>query len=211
MVASSLFHVFSSTSTSLMSEPMYLNTLPVAMNVKAGTVTFFGGLAQIITTGDSNWNDIVVTNASGSVTFADVFTCSTFTCTAPGAHLNFKYKETSGEKIVITEPGGLRLEGDSGGYVYLRRYQGTDPDRWDIYPSGGSWTVNYVDVKDSFNYHPAYINPSNSVDSGNNLNWFTMSFQLGFADLILQNIDIQDDTPAPLSVTPWPGRVRPVE
>ena len=115
----------------------------------------------------------MVTNASsGGVTFVDTFICDSLTCTTPGAYLFFKYSET-GEEFEVNASGGLHLEGDATDYVYLRRYLGTDPDQWDIYPVGGSWIINYVDVKDSINSHPTYINPSNSLDSGNNYNWFT--------------------------------------
>ena len=139
---------------------------------RSGTVTFDGTGAQNVTTGGSNWSGIEVTNDSGDVNFLDKFTCETFTCTTPGSHLNFKYKETD-EAFVITASGGLTLQGDSGDYVYLGRYQGSGDNQWYINPSGGSWTVDYVDVADSFNSHRLYINPLHYNKSGNNnYNWF---------------------------------------
>jgi len=184
--------------------------IPYGFIANSGTVTFDGTLAQSITTGGSEWYAVEVTNASpGGISFVDKFTCATFTCTAPGARLNFKYQETD-EQFEITASGGLHLEGNVSDYVYLRRYGGTGTDRWHIRPSGGEWTVSYVDVKDSINAYNVWINPSNSVDSGNTVNWFS-STVFDFADLILQNIDIQDDTPVSLSVTPKPGKVGAVQ
>jgi len=144
-----------------------------SFTAQSGTVTFDGTGAQEVTTGGSNWSGIVVTNASAAgVTFKDKLTCETFTCTTPDAHLNFKFKEVADEKFEITASGGLHLEGAVDHPILLRRYLGAEGDRWDIYPSGGSWTVNYVDVMDSINSYAPFIDPSNSLDSGNNYNWF---------------------------------------
>ena len=103
----------------------------------------------------------------------DKFTCNSLICTTPDAHLNFKFKSVANEKFEITSAGGLHLEGADSQPIVLRRYLGAVGDHWDIYPSGDSWTVSYVDVQDSINSYPLYINPSHSTDSGNNYNWFT--------------------------------------
>jgi hypothetical protein len=48
-----------------------------------------------------------------------------------------------------------------------------DPAQWNINPSNGSWSVSYVDVQDANNLRITYIDPSDSIDGGNNTNWFT--------------------------------------
>ena len=139
-----------------------------------GTVTFNGSASQNITTGSSNWYELTITNSSlAGVSFLDKFTCNSLICTTPNAHLNFKFKSVANEKFEITSAGGLHLEGADSQPIVLRRYLGAVGDHWDIYPSGDSWTVSYVDVQDSINSYPLYINPSHSTDSGNNYNWFT--------------------------------------
>ncbi|MDY6987455.1 MAG: right-handed parallel beta-helix repeat-containing protein [Thermodesulfobacteriota bacterium] len=135
----------------------------------SGTVTFNGTGAQTVISGGSAWNDITTTNASaGGVTFADSFTCATFTNTTAGSTLYFRYDETA----TITSSAGLTVTGASGNLITLRRYLGSGSDQWRIDPAGGNWNVSYVDVQDSLNLHANSINPSNSLDSGNNIKWF---------------------------------------
>jgi uncharacterized delta-60 repeat protein len=138
----------------------------------SGDVVFNGGEAQTITSGDSNWHGVVITNASAEgVTFTDGFTCATFTDETAGSKLYF----AAGETVTTTAYDGLVLtgaEGD-GNLIILRRHGGSDLDQWAIAPQGRGWSVSYVDVENSLNAHVTYINPSNSTDSGNNTNWFT--------------------------------------
>ena len=82
-----------------------------------GTVTFNGTGAQAITTGSSNWNDIIITNASaGGVTFTDGFTCSTFINTTAGSTLYF----AAGQTVTITAYEGLILTGAESNLITLR-------------------------------------------------------------------------------------------
>ena len=138
---------------------------------RSGTVTFNGTGVQEITTGGSNWSGLEVTNTSDDVIFTDSFICETFTCTALGASLNF----AANKKFEITASGGLHIEGADGEkqLIVLKRYQGNPGDCWYINPSGGSWNVSYIDVQDSTNSYPIFIDPLTSTDSGNNFNWFT--------------------------------------
>jgi hypothetical protein len=133
---------------------------------QSGLVTFDGTASQNVNTGGSDWSDIEVTNDS-TVTFLDNFTASNFTCTTPDAHLTFK----SGETFEITASGGLDLQGADGQPIVLSATNPGSP--WTINPSGGSWNVFDVDVMDSINANILYINPSDSIDSGNNYNWFS--------------------------------------
>lgn len=136
----------------------------------SSTVVFDGAAAQTVTTGSSNWNEIQVTNTSvGGVTFLDGFTTAKLTDTTANSNLFF----ASLQVFQITAVGGLTFTGASGELIGLRRYGGSGTEMWGIYPSGGGWSVSYVDVKDSNNIAYNYINPSNSVDSTNNRNWFS--------------------------------------
>jgi uncharacterized delta-60 repeat protein len=146
-----------------------------------GTVTFSGTGVQTVTSGDSAWYNIVITNASaGGVSFADGFTCGTFINTTAGSTLYFAASET----VTITAYEGLVLTGAEGNLISLRRYGGSELDQWNINALGTGWSVSYVDVQDANDIHEFYINPSNSTDSGNNTNWFTptVSYTLTMAD-----------------------------
>ena len=135
-----------------------------------GTVTLNGATAQNVTTGSSNWNELEITNASvGGVTFVDGFTAASLTDITPNSRLNFRFNET----FEITAVGGLNLNGQAvGTRIILRRDGGAGNDQWEINPSGGTWTVSYVDVQNSLNSAATAISPSDSLDSGNNTNWF---------------------------------------
>jgi hypothetical protein len=63
----------------------------------------------------------------------------------------------------------LTLGGLAGNLLSLRSSQtGT---RWRIDPQG-TRSISYVDVKDGNNIHTTLIDPIDSTDSGNNINWF---------------------------------------
>gem|GEM_PF-1293641 len=139
-----------------------------------GTVNFNGSVAQYVKTGASAWNKLTVSNASAwGVSFTDGFTTAYFTCTTPGASIFFKANSSSADDYVVTAAGGLNIAGSSGSYVKLKRYGGIAGDFWKLNPSGGTWSVNYVDVADSMNLASAPIIPAAYADSGNNINWFT--------------------------------------
>ncbi|MBN1675911.1 MAG: Ig-like domain-containing protein [Kiritimatiellae bacterium] len=153
----------------------------------SGTVVFDGTGTQTITSGGAwngaanNWKnnyaEIVIENSSASsVIFADGFKTGKLTATnSAGATVYFAAQDSVANVFEITEPGGLKLQGGSGTNLVLRRYGGSGTDQWEILPpTSGVWTVEYVDVADSVNSGPEPIKPTNpdSMDSGNNINWF---------------------------------------
>jgi hypothetical protein len=77
---------------------------------------------------------------------------------------------TFGAGTTQTIAGLLTLNGAAGQLLSLR--SSTNGSIWNINPQG-SVTANYLDVKDSTNLDADVIYPTNSTDSGNNLNWFT--------------------------------------
>jgi uncharacterized Zn-binding protein involved in type VI secretion len=83
---------------------------------------------------------------------------------------------TPGKQVVIdagateTITGSLTLTGASGNLISLR--SSVDGQQWLIDPQG-TVDVSYVDVKDSKNLNSRSIFPLNSVDSGNNIGWFS--------------------------------------
>jgi thrombospondin type 3 repeat protein len=138
-------------------------------NSGTGTVILNGTSAQSIQTGGYAWHNLNVANSSGVVTFADAFTTSVFTCNSAGARIAFNSNDT----YEITSSGGFVLNGGAGNEIRLGRNGGSGTDQWLINPSGGSWSVNYVDVSNSVNIADLPILPANSNNSGNNINWFS--------------------------------------
>ncbi|MFH0764489.1 MAG: GLUG motif-containing protein, partial [Candidatus Omnitrophota bacterium] len=113
------------------------------------------------------------THSSKQVTFNDatqvshIYGTTSFydlTCTTAGKELQFEAGAT--ETIV----GTLTLTGAAGNLVKLRST--SSGTQWKIDPQGAN-NISFVDVKDSNNIRGSYINPANSVDSGNNTNWFS--------------------------------------
>lgn len=73
-----------------------------------------------------------------------------------------------GTTMAIT--GEMRLRGfDAANRLFLRSTNTGNP--WTIDPSG-TRANNYLNVRDSVNVDGAIINPPNSVDAGNTVNWF---------------------------------------
>ena len=134
----------------------------------SGTVILNGSALQSVTSGGSNFNRLTVTNASvAGVSFADSSTTAYFTNTTTNSLMTF----ASGRTYKITATGGMNFQGASGQLVKLR--SSTPGSVWLINPSGGSWTANYLDVRDSVNIVQQTILPGGpSTDSGNNTNWF---------------------------------------
>ncbi|MEI7690072.1 MAG: ATP-binding protein [bacterium] len=70
-----------------------------------------------------------------------------------------------------TIQGELFVKGDSS-YQILLRSSNTDTQSY-IDPEG-TIMVDYLDIKDNNNLSEQYINPTNSIDSGNNTYWFSL-------------------------------------
>ena len=82
----------------------------------------------------------------------------------------------------------------STNHLYLRSSSATGvplQDQWMIDPQSlpAQWDVQMVDVKDSNNIGLNVINPADSIDSGNNINWFVADEQ----EPEPQPKEIQDD------------------
>lgn len=136
----------------------------------AGTLNTGTGLISL----DGNWTSTGTFNggSSGAVVFtgtADsiIFgpnTFTNFTTTQAGKVLSFE----AGKKQTVV--GTLTLTGSSGNLILLRStVAGT---QWSVDPQG-TRNISFVDVKDSNNVNTTIIDPSNSVDNGNNTNWFS--------------------------------------
>jgi hypothetical protein len=110
-------------------------------------------------------------NGTGTVTFDDATqvsyihgtTFENLTVNTPGKELVFD----AGATETIT--GTLTLTGAAGSLITLR--SSVTGSQWNIDPQG-TVNVSYVDVKDSKNLNSRIISPANSVNSGNNTNWF---------------------------------------
>ncbi|MBI4352639.1 MAG: hypothetical protein HY593_01810, partial [Candidatus Omnitrophica bacterium] len=68
-----------------------------------------------------------------------------------------------------TVAGTTTLQGAAGNLLSLR--SSSAGTQWNIAPQGGR-SISFVDVKDSVNTVLPVINPPDSIDSGNTVNWF---------------------------------------
>ncbi|MBI4353080.1 MAG: VCBS repeat-containing protein, partial [Candidatus Omnitrophica bacterium] len=108
-------------------------------------------------------NSTVVFNGTNQTIFGSTtFNHFTKTTAAP-VTLTFEQGQTQ------TFTGTLTLRGASGNLLTLRSSLNGTQTRTD--PQGAR-NIAFVDVKDNNNIHATVINASNSVDSGNNVNWF---------------------------------------
>jgi len=133
------------------------------------TVTLNGTAAQTVLSSGASFNDLVVTNASGAgVSFLDALNTTNFTDTTAGSSLTFQ----SGVSHSIS--GAFTLSGASGNEIILRSDSGGS--QWGINITGTK-AVDYVDVQDSDASGSSAgnkpIEPANSLDSGNNTDWFS--------------------------------------
>ncbi|MFH1347291.1 MAG: hypothetical protein ABIH22_01240 [Candidatus Margulisiibacteriota bacterium] len=120
--------------------------------------TFTSGTGTVEFTGTSGTTQII----SGDNSFYN------FLCSSGGLILSFEAFATGSSTQEIT--GAFNVNGELGSLIYITST--TDGSQAHINPSG-TRSISYVDVKDSYNVEGTEIDPPNSVDSGNNTNWFT--------------------------------------
>ena len=80
----------------------------------------------------------------------------------------------------LTIDGTMRMQGAAGQLLSLRSSE--SGSLWKIDPSGMRLN-DYLDVQDSDNIDSTIINPSNSTDSDNNVNWFASETVSGTTNL----------------------------
>jgi len=135
------------------------------LRLSSGTIKLGG---DWLNTGafNSDTSGTVVFTGIGQSTITGTNNFANFTCTQPGKQLNFEAGETQ------TIAGAWTLTGASGNLIRLgSTVAGT---RWIVNPQG-TRNISFVDVQDSNNLSPDIIDPANSIDSGNNLNWFSVT------------------------------------
>jgi hypothetical protein len=93
---------------------------------------------------------------SGDTTFFNL------TCAVPGKHLAFE----AGSTQTITN--NLVLTGAA--YIYLT--SSTPGSYWYLDTTGATRDIHDVWIQDGYNMTLPIIDPANSIDSGNNVNWF---------------------------------------
>ncbi len=104
---------------------------------------------------------------NGSATFYNL------KCTVAGGQLTFEANKTQAVTSTLT------LTGASGNLLRLR--SSADGTQWRINPQG-TWSVNFVDVKDSNNLSSTSISVVSWTNSGNNTNWSTAGGDGGGGD-----------------------------
>ena len=138
----------------------------------ASSGTLQASVGTITVSNNGNWaNSGTFTQGNSTVEFAgtshSITGSATFynlKCTVAGGQLTFEANKTQAVTSTLT------LTGASGNLLSLR--SSTDGAQWRIDPQG-TWSVNFVDVKDSNNLSSTSISVVSWTDSGNNTNWST--------------------------------------
>jgi filamentous hemagglutinin family protein len=152
----------------------------------ASTITLGGGWTNngTFTAGSST---VTLNGTDQTITGSSTFFNLTKTVAA-AATLTFAAGSTT------TVGGTLTLNGAVGALLSLR--SSASGTRWFVNPTG-TRSVSFVDVRDSENLTLPIIDPSSSVDSGNNKYWFPEA-------ILLPRIPAGTDTPG--DVDPEPSR-----
>jgi len=138
----------------------------------ASSGTLQSSTGTITVSNNGNWaNSGTFTPGNSTVEFAGTShaingsaTFYNLTCTVSGGQLTFEATKTQAVTSTLT------LTGASGNHLRLR--SSTDGTQWRINPQG-TWSVNFVDVKDSNNLSSTSISVVTWTDSGNNTSWST--------------------------------------
>src|SRR3989304_4425781 len=138
----------------------------------ASSGTLQASVGTITVSNNGNWaNSGTFTQGNSTVEFAgtshSITGSATFynlKCTVAGGQLTFEANKTQAVSSTLT------LTGASGNLLRLR--SSTDGTQWSVNPKG-TWSVNFVDVKDSNNLSSTTISVVNWTDSGNNTRWST--------------------------------------
>ncbi len=155
--------------------PAVINLNTATLNMPGTITVASSGTLQsstgtITVSNNGNWaNSGTFTPGNSTVEFAGTShaingsaTFYNLKCAVSGGQLTFEATKTQAVTSTLT------LTGASGNYLRLR--SSIDGTRWSINPQG-TWTVNFLDVKDSNS--STSITLTNWTDSGNNSNWST--------------------------------------
>jgi hypothetical protein len=112
----------------------------------------------------NNTNSTVIYNGAVDANIPGSMTYYNLTCETAGKKLIF----AAGSTQTIT--GALTLKGAAGNLIIL--VSSVDGTQWNIDPQG-TYELSYLDIKDSNNISGKPLDPANSIDSGNNTNWWT--------------------------------------
>jgi hypothetical protein len=153
------------------------------LNLESSSVSIGGNIDFTGMTVDSGTSTVRLNGAGNqSVSGSNIF--NNLSATAASARtISFASGTTQ------TVNGTLSLSGSSAGNLTLNRLGNTGTDRWKIDPRG-TRDVSFVDVTDSQNLFASMINPADSVDSGNNDNWFPPTGTISFATPVTNTEDI---------------------
>jgi hypothetical protein len=136
-------------------------------NHNNGTIIFNGAAHQDITSAGTTYNRIEILNASPlSVEFKDGFIAAELEDLTAGSHLIFAAGETYTVTTLVT------ITGDAVNLIELS--SATPGAQWNFMPPVDplNTQISFIRVSDSINQQTYAINPLNSIDGGNNINWF---------------------------------------
>lgn len=149
------------------------------VTISGGKIT--AGSAAVSISGDwtpsggtfvSNTSNFIFDKASGIQTITGDNTFSNLTFTASETRT---VKFVGGSETVVS--GTFTAHGVSGQLLTLTS---TDSTAWKINPN--QWSVSYVNVSYSINQAASAIEPANSIDGGNTLNWFEQAVMVSLGN-----------------------------
>jgi hypothetical protein len=165
-IAAGTFHTSATGNFGLSVGGNWTTTGAGTFTVNQSTVTFIGTSGQIVRNAGQAFRVIIDSNtSSGGIVFASSFTALRLTVDSLDLGSGTTLYFNAGSTYTITH---LELTGAPGDRVWMRSTQ-----------SGTSWLLNnsgtnsaaYVDVRDSDARAGNQIIATNSINSGNNLNW----------------------------------------
>jgi signal transduction histidine kinase len=140
-------------------------------NFELDSGTFVAPATTLTVARDFNHTSGLFTSNNGTVILSTTNTANisgntdfnNFSSTVAGKRLNFQAGTT--QRVL----GTTTLQGSSGSKILLR--SNSLGNRWSISPEG-TRNISNVDVQDSNNITMNTINPTTSINTGNNLYWF---------------------------------------
>jgi autotransporter-associated beta strand protein len=157
-----------------------------------GTLSLSGSGAGLhVSGGDWNRSDTGVLNAASQTVFFDgtgtqtIYNDNTWDILNIGGSTARTVKFEAGKTQATNGFAGFTVAGTAGNLISLRST--VDGTQWKINAGNGS-SVNFANVKDSF--AQVTINPTNSVDSGNNTNWnFPIPATVNFSSSVYSAVE----------------------
>ncbi len=167
LAAGNIYHglIFDGTGSWTLNGPL---TVDGNLNIVNGTVSSDGNNISV----GGNWSNNGTYNANGNTV-----TLNGNSQSIAGSTTFYNLTKTTSNTDTLTFTAGyiqsitnnLTLQGTTGHLLSL--VSSSLGSQWDLNPTG-SYNLNYLAIQDSDNLGATLLNPSNSIDNGDNTNWF---------------------------------------